>query len=331
MDLTIDLIHAIIIVLYSSCKEYIVLRILNFMTSSPFQTIGLLGRLRCEETAKTITDIISHLSQCHYKLVTDPQTASVLSSTELVKIHPKEELGRHCDVVIVVGGDGSLLSAARAVLAHQTPLIGINRGYLGFLTDLHPQNFADELDQILAGHFRKEERFLLETTITDHADHTIATCDNALNDVVLAPGKMAHLIDFDVFINDEFMCHMRADGLIIATPTGSTAYSLSAGGPILHPQLQAIVLAPMFPHTLGSRPIVVSSNSHIHIVIDPACDSEPNISIDGQRRTPVPAGGHILIHKQATPVTLIHPLSYQYFATLRQKLGWEVKPHVGQR
>ncbi len=299
--------------------------------ASAFHTIGLIGRLRCEETTKVINSIVAHLQQRKYAVILDSDTASVLSTTTTYPTFPQHELGQHCDVIIVVGGDGSLLSAARAVLPHNTPLIGINRGYLGFLTDLHPQQFADELDQVLAGDYTEEQRFLLHTQITNGDKAHPLDCDTSLNDVVLSPGNVAHLIYFDVYINDELMCHNRADGLIIATPTGSTAYALSAGGPILHPQLDAIVLVPMFPHTLGSRPIVINGDSRIRIVVDKRCEAEPNLSMDGQQRVAVPRHAHIHIQKHPRCVRLIHPRSYHYFATLRQKLGWEAKPGLGQR
>lgn len=298
--------------------------------SNAFRTIGLTGRLRCEETAKTIQRIIAHLQQHQYAVVIDDQIVSILANTSY-PTYPTQQIGQHCDVLIVIGGDGSLLSAARAVLPHNTPLIGINRGYLGFLTDIHPQQFATELDQILAGDYTQENRFLLQTQVITQDKKTHLDSVAGLNDVVLSPGKIAHLIHFDVYIDDQLMSHNRADGLIIATPTGSTAYALSAGGPILHPQLNAIVLAPMFPHTLGSRPIVVSGDSQVRIVIDERCEAEPNLSIDGQTRIPIPQGAHIHINKHTQSIRLIHPRSYHYFATLRQKLGWESKPQLGQR
>lgn len=294
--------------------------------STSFQTVGLIGRLSCEETAKTICNIIVHLKERGFGIAIDTDTATVLPNHLACQTYPKKELGQYVDLVIVVGGDGSLLSAARAVLPYDKPLIGVNRGQLGFLTDIHPEQFAEKLDAVLAGHYIEERRFLLQTTLYDIKNKNTLECDPALNDVVLSLGEIAHLIDFDVYINDQLMSHNRSDGLIIATPTGSTAYALSAGGPILHPKLDAIVLTPMFPHTLSSRPIVVSGNSQIKIVVDPSYEARPNISIDGQRRIPLEVQRHIHIQKHPQPIRLIHLKDYHYFATLRKKLGWERKP-----
>ena len=292
--------------------------------ASVFQTIGLIGRLRCEETANTIDKIIQHLQKQVADIVIDEETASVFPKMASVRCLPRATLAQSCDLVIVVGGDGSLLSAARAVLPYNTPLLGVNRGHLGFLTDVHPQHFASTLDAVLSGAYASENRFLLQTQLID-SNQKVLSCDPALNDVVLSPGEVAQLIDFDIFVNGQLMCHNRSDGLIIATPTGSTAYALSAGGPILHPQLDAMVLVPMFPHTLSSRPIVISGNSHIKIVINKRYEAGSNLSIDGQRRVAVPNHSYITIEKHPQLLHLIHPNTYQYFDTLRQKLGWENK------
>lgn len=298
--------------------------------ASVFQTIGLIGRLRCEETANTIEQIIKHLQKQITDIILDEETASIFPTITRFRSLPRATLAESCDLVIVVGGDGSLLSASRAVLPYNTPLLGVNRGHLGFLTDIHPQHFASALDTILSGAYTLEKRFLLQTQLIDNNQQTLSY-DPALNDVVLSPGEVAQLIDFDVFVDGQLMCHSRADGLIVATPTGSTAYALSAGGPILHPQLNAIVLVPMFPHTLSSRPIVISGDSHIKIVINKRYEAESNLSIDGQRRIAVPNQSYITIEKHPQPLHLIHPKTYQYFDTLRQKLGWENKPGQSQR
>ncbi len=178
------------------------------------------------------------------------------------------------------------------------------------------------MGEVLSGNFRKEKRMLLSTSHFFNSKEKYT--DIALNDVVLLPGdELAQMIEFDIIIDGHFVCHQRADGLIIATPTGSTAYALSGGGPILHPQLNAIVLVPMFPHTLSSRPIVVSGDANIELYISERNEASPYVSCDGQSRVKIAPGSHLHIERHEHMLQLIHPDSYEYFATLREKLGWQ--------
>ncbi|MDQ2994754.1 MAG: NAD(+) kinase, partial [Pseudomonadota bacterium] len=233
---------------------------------------------------------------------------------------PKDELKKHCDLIIVVGGDGSLLGAARIAADQNLPVVGINRGTLGFLTDISP-NRLEQLDAVLEGHYLSEERFLLEAQV--HNDQGHQTPMTALNDVVLLPGDKAQMIVFDLYINEYFAYTMRADGLIVATPTGSTAYALSGGGPILFPGLNAIVLVPLCPHILSSRPLVITGDCQLRITICKTNVMTPEISCDGQRRLPVPIGTNITIKKHEHSFRLIHPINYNYYDTLRAKLHWK--------
>lgn len=226
------------------------------------------------------------------------------------------------DLIIVVGGDGSILSAARVAIKVDAFVLGINRGRLGFLTDITPADCEAQLDKILAGGFVEEKRFLFNMTLTNH--HTYE--ENALNDIVLNRGGATHLVDFDVYINKEFVNHYRADGLIIATPTGSTAYSLSAGGPIMHPKLNAIVLVPMFAHTLSARPLVISGEDVIEIHISESNEWNLKISCDGHISHEVKPGMKIVVKKEPRELKLLHPENYRYYDTLRIKLGWGGKP-----
>ncbi|WP_028389471.1 NAD(+) kinase [Legionella fairfieldensis] len=230
------------------------------------------------------------------------------------------------DLIVVVGGDGSLLSAARMAIRMNVPVIGINRGRLGFLTDISPQNIENQLTAVLAGEYQEERRFLLHTRI--HDDKTTYFHGDALNDVVLSRGNETHLIEFDVIINQQFVCHYRSDGLILATPTGSTAYALSAGGPIMHPQLNAIVLVPMFTHSLSSRPLVVDGQVKIDLKISESNENDLRVSCDGHESRLVKAGQLVSIEKNAQQLRLLHPHDYHYYDTLRIKLGWESK-HQG--
>lgn len=285
--------------------------------SNKFQTIGIYGRHRIEHIEDTLWQLIDLLKKLKKDIVVEQSTLQDPN----IKTVAYEQLGKECDLVIVVGGDGSLLHAARAVLPFNTPILGINRGLLGFLTDISPKEMERPICDILAGNFIEEPRFLLEAKVKHHSD--IISSQVALNDVVLLPGQIAHMIRFDVFINDDLMSEHRADGLIVSTPTGSTAYSLSGGGPILHPTLNAVTIVPMFPHTLSSRPIVVHGDAKISIQIDQDNETSPNISCDGAERIAIKPGDKIEIARAEKQLRLIHPSDYSYFQTLRTKLGWQ--------
>lgn len=251
----------------------------------------------------------------------DKDTATHFA-TEL-PLMPREQMGQQQDLIVVVGGDGSMLSAARMAISVNVPVIGINRGRLGFLTDISPIDIDQQLGAVLGGHYREEKRFLLTTRIYDEEQTYYQ--GNALNDVVLGRGSETHLIEFDVYIDNQFVSHYRSDGMILATPTGSTAYALSAGGPIMHPKLNAIVLVPMFSHSLSSRPLVIDAESHIDLVIAKTNESDLRISCDGHESRMVKPGQHVLIQKTAERLCLLHPCDYHYYDTLRIKLGWESK------
>lgn len=287
-----------------------------------FKTVGLMGRQRKEDISDTLLALKQFLQSRKIAVIVEHETANWFPIGGLAT-YPRDTLGKHCDLIIVVGGDGSLLNAARAATLQQTPLLGINRGRLGFLTDIHPQELTTKVAAVLDGHYIEEQRFLLSAEIK-HEERWIAR-DIALNDMVLMPGDVAHMIEFSLNIDEQFVCSQRADGLITATPTGSTAYALSGGGPILHPGLDAIVLVPMFPHTLSSRPLVVPAKSAIKITIDQQNETCPCFSCDGQTRIPIPLGASIHIKKMEKKLSLIHPLDYNYFTTLREKLHWNTK------
>jgi len=284
-----------------------------------FNTVGLIGRQRQEDISDTLLALKNLIKKRKLSLIVETETAKLLPKEKLVTCN-RDELGNHCDLMIVVGGDGSLLNAAHAAVAYNTPVLGINRGRLGFLTDIHPSELTLKVNEVLNGDYIEEKRFLLKIVI-EHKKKTIAQ-HIALNDVVLMPGDVAHMIEFAITIDKQAVCSQRADGLITATPTGSTAYALSGGGPILHPQLDAIVLVPMFPHTLSARPIVINANSKISINVMKTNETSPRLSCDGQAHIPIPIGAHIHIQKKNTRLRLIHPKDYNYFETLRRKLHW---------
>ena len=273
-----------------------------------FKHIGLITRAG-KNTVDTLNAVKAYCLDHHIAISVEQKTADIMHENTLPRFL-ENKLPDNIDLMIVVGGDGSLLHAAHCALDHDLPVLGINRGHLGFLTDINPKELH-RISDVLNGNYTREERFLLKTSL-----------GIALNDVVLLPGE-AQLIEFDIMINNQFVCQQRADGLIIATPTGSTAYALSGGGPILHPHLNAMVLVPMFPHTLSSRPIVIDSDAKVELIISEHKNKTANISCDGQQRITVEPGTRITIEKHEKKLHLIHPDNYDYFATLREKLGWQ--------
>lgn len=240
----------------------------------------------------------------------------------------RDQMDSQHDLIVVVGGDGSLLSAARMAIKVNVPVIGINRGRLGFLTDILPDELETQLGAVLAGNYYEEQRFLLRMRI--HDENTTYFEGDALNDIVLSRGNETHLIAFDVFINKQFVSHYRSDGLILATPTGSTAYALSAGGPIMHPQINAMVMVPMFSHSLNTRPLVIDGESIVEIKISQRNESQLQISCDGHESSDVKPGQQVSIEKNTQQLQLLHPSDYHYYDTLRIKLGWGSQSEFGQ-
>jgi NAD+ kinase len=274
--------------------------------------------------SESLHRLVDFLENQKIKIYQDIDTT--ISYSMDIPVLAREDMGEANDLIIVVGGDGSLLSAARMAIKVNTPVIGINRGRLGFLTDILPQDIESQLGAVLNGQYEEEKRFLLHTSIYDK-DKTYFEGD-ALNDVVLGRGNETHLIEFDVLVNQQLVSHYRSDGMILSTPTGSTAYALSAGGPIMHPQLNAIVLVPMFSHSLSSRPIVIDGEAKIELHISEFNENELRISCDGHESRMVKPGQRVSIYKNGNQLRLLHPLDYHYYDTLRSKLGWESK-HQG--
>ncbi|WP_227368774.1 NAD(+) kinase [Halomonas sp. M20] len=284
-----------------------------------FKNIGLIGRLGSAKVVETLKRLVRFLNAAHYHVIIEERTATVLLD------HGQQEAGTHllgdiCDLVIVVGGDGSMLGAGRALCRSGTPVLGINRGRLGFLTDISPDEVEERVGEVLAGDYMIEERFLLDTEVF-RRDELVGTGES-LNDVVIHPGKAVRMIEFELFVDGQFVYSQRSDGLIIATPTGSTAYALSGGGPIVHPKLDAITLVPMFPHTLSSRPIVVDAASEIVVHIGETNETYPHVSCDGQTRVVSTPGDIVHVRRKPHKLMLIHPRGHNYFEICRSKLGW---------
>lgn len=284
-----------------------------------FHSIGLIGKPNHAGANLTLTKLHTFLIALGYKVIVEERVAedmNVDNDTTASVV----DIGKQCDLAIVVGGDGNMLGAARILARFDIAVIGVNRGNLGFLTDLDPENFECPLEQVLAGQFSEERRFLLEVQVYRH--ETLKSTNTAVNEAVLHANKVAHMIEFEAFIDGDFVFSQKSDGLIISTPTGSTAYSLSGGGPILNPNLNAVSLVPMFPHTLTSRPLVVDADSEITLILSPENDVDLQISCDSHVMLAVMPGDKIVIRKSEQKLRMVHPKNYSYYNTLRQKLNW---------
>lgn len=283
-----------------------------------FQTIAIVGKPRHDIALQTHLAVYNWLKDRQYNVLVEAKIAQQLELPNATSIN---EIGEWADLVIVIGGDGNMLGIARQLAKYRVPLIGINRGNLGFLTDIAPQTAFEQLHSCLErGEFMIEDRFLLDARIERNGK--VIESNNALNEVVLHSSQIARTIDFEVYIDGRFAFSQRSDGLIIATPTGSTAYSLSAGGPILTPNMNAIALVPMNPHSLSSRPLVVDGDSVISLRF--AQYNQPNLvmSCDSQNLLPFETQDRIIVQKSPDKLKLLHLKDYNYFNVLGSKLGW---------
>ncbi|MGD8177191.1 NAD(+) kinase [Marinimicrobium sp. ARAG 43.8] len=289
-----------------------------------FTTIGLIVRRNSDSAVYSLKRLIRFLQDQGKAFVLEQETADHLPDKSLQKgascTASLEDLGSYCDLVIVVGGDGSMLSGARALVNSGVPLLGVNRGRLGFLTDITPDDIEQKVAEVLAGQYVAEQRFLLDTEVRRRGQ--LISAGDALNDVVLHPGELIRMLEFELYVDDHFVTSQRSDGMIVSTPTGSTAYALSGGGPILHPRLDAIGLVPMNPHTLSSRPMVVPGDSHIKILVGEYNNASPQVTCDGQLHFRIHPGDEVVIRKKPKQLTLIHPLNHNFYERCRSKLGW---------
>ena len=288
-------------------------------TTSEFKRVGLLGRREHPGVNQVVADLLALLDKREIEVTLEDRLAT-LANFEKRAMMPREKIGEIVDLAIVIGGDGSLLSAARTLVRHNTPVIGINRGRLGFLTDVSPDELSEQVSAVLDGDYTRDSRFLLDAEVV-RGDQVIGSAE-ALNDVVVNSGTSAQMIEFELTIDGEFVYRLNADGLIMSTPTGSTAYSLSGGGPIMNPHLDAMVLVPMFPHSLTSRPIVVQGNSEIRIDVVSRNQIHPLVTCDGQVSITALPGDSVVVRKKREPLTLLHPPGYSFYASCRDKLRW---------
>ena len=289
-----------------------------------FKTIGLISKnINNNFLNNTLIEIYYFLKKHHYEVFIEK---TIFNYLNLVEEHTHNTLSIHaigetCDLAIVVGGDGNMIGAARILSQYNIALLGVNRGTLGFLTDIEPDKCKKQILSILKGEFITEKRFLLEAQIINEKNTQSSSI--AVNEIVLHPGRIAHMMQCEVYINNTFLSHYKGDGIIISTPTGSTAYSMSAGGAILTPNLNTIILVPMLPHSLSSRPIVLDADSHLKL-IPYYQDKNFELSFDGHIVRNIEKDDIIIIKKLKNHFRLIHPKSYDYFQNLRSKLAWNI-------
>lgn len=286
---------------------------------SEFKTIGLIGKPTATEIAETFTLLYQHLVQNGFEVWVDTDSCSLLSE-RVVHCCNQDELAERCDLGIAVGGDGTFLTAARVLAPQQTPLIGVNLGRLGFLVDIWPDEMIVKLDAILAGDYVAEERHLLKAAVL--RDGEIIQEQTAVNEVVVHRWITPGLIEMVTHIDGVFLNILRSDGLIISTPTGSTAYALSGGGPIIHPKLNAIVLVPINPHTMSNRPIVVDAHSEVQIKFNQSQEFHAQVNCDDLPIPDVLLSDVVRIRQAPKPIKILHPTDYDYYNILRAKLNW---------
>lgn len=292
--------------------------------SHAFKTIALIGKYQSPDVAAAVLQIGDFLRARGLKVLIEQGTASSTRLWSGFAVATYDEIGAGADLAVVLGGDGTMLNAARRLAAHGVPLVGVNEGRLGFLTDIARENMDVGLGAILDGKGIEAPRFMLDVVVkrgTRNVFHTVA-----LNDVVVNKGDIGRMIEFDVRIDDEFVYTQRSDGMIVSTPTGSTAYALSANGPILHPDMVGIALVPLCPHTLTARPITLPDSCTIDIVL--LAPHDARVHFDGQERFDARAGDCIRVTRSPHHIRLIHPPGYSYFAMLREKLHWSASPRT---
>jgi NAD+ kinase len=285
--------------------------------SKAFKTVAIVGKSDAANLPEVLDQLAGILRKRRLKLLGDPLTASARPDL-FDETLPIEGLRDKADLAIVVGGDGTLLSCARLMAERGVPLVGINLGRLGFLTDVPAKGLAAGIAAVLDGDYVAEERMLLAGACMRGDTTRLAAV--AMNDVVVSRGGMGSMIEFAVTVDGEFIYSLRADGLIVATPTGSTAYALSAGGPILHPALDAIALVPISPHTLSNRPVAIRSSSRIEITLVRGVDARANFDV--QAYCQLEPGDVVTVTASPKPAILLHPPGYRYFSMLREKLRW---------
>ncbi len=294
---------------------------MNSAAAPAFRTVALIGKYQSREIAESLLSLAAFLSQRGVEVLVEETTAEAVGAVGFA-VASYETIGARAELAVILGGDGTMLNAARRLAEFEVPLVGINQGRLGFMTDIALDSMIESVTALLEGRFVREQRFLLNAEVL--RDGKPAFQMLALNDVVVNKGEIGRMIELEVKVDGELIHVLRADGLIVSTPTGSTAYALSANGPILHPSVPGIAIVPLCPHALSNRPITVSDNSTIEIVLVPP--HEARVHFDGQTRFEARAGDVVRATRSNHGITLLHPPGYSYFAMLREKLHWSSTP-----
>jgi NAD+ kinase len=279
-----------------------------------FGRVALVGKLGSPEIGASLRELTAFLKQRGCEMFIEKDTAAEIGERGL----DYAAIGARADLAVVIGGDGTLLAAARNLVRHHVPVVGVNLGRVGFMTDIGHRDMKSGIGAILDGKYSMEERVLLDAEILRGKESVLRTL--ALNEAVIGKGAQGRLIEFELALDGESIYTLRADGMIVATPTGSTAYALSAQGPILHPAVPALALVPLAPHTLSARPVSVSDKSVIEISLKHALDARAHF--DGLALADLQQGDRLVLKRSADTARFVHPPGYHYFATLREKLGW---------
>jgi len=287
--------------------------------SEKFSKVGIISKHGEARVVDAVNSVCEFLKSIDREIYFDRSSAEIMENPQF-EILSRRELGQRVDLAIVIGGDGTLLNAARSLAQYDVPLLGINLGRLGFLTDISPLDMEQKLSDIFNGKYKEEPRGLLHTTITRQGE--LISESSAFNDVVVHKWNGARMLEYETYIDNQFINTTRSDGLIVSTPTGSTGYALSGGGPILHPSLHAIVLVPICPHSMTYRPLVVFADAQIEIIVKDCNQAEAQVTCDGQINLGIQAHDRVTIQRHDNCARLIHPVSYDYYEILRAKLHW---------
>ena len=287
------------------------------MPAAPFRTIGIFSRPRRADISDIVRPLLEWLSKRGIRGLYDTETAESLRDEKGGQT--REALARECDLILVLGGDGTLIAAAREVSPREIPILPINLGSLGFLTSFTIEELYTALEETLAGHLPASERVMLTATLL--RGEQVVESQRVLNEAVITKGALARMIEVELSIDEDFVCRYRADGLIVATPTGSTAYSMSAGGPIVHPAVESIIVTPICPHTLTDRPLVVGDRRNVEMRLRGPAESV-YLTLDGQKGVLMESEDRVSIARANERLKLIQPKRKSYYEILRNKLKW---------
>ncbi|MEJ7617707.1 MAG: NAD(+)/NADH kinase [Pyrinomonadaceae bacterium] len=291
------------------------------MVAPSIRRVGVVVKPHQPEAMKTICRLLEWLSERRITLVGDPQLerAQIESETGCaLEVVERERLAESVDLIVVLGGDGTMIATARILGDREVPVLGINYGHLGYLAEFKIEEMVPALESILAGHYRVERRVMLEAEL--RRGEVRLSGGRVLNDAVISKSALSRIIEIEIRLNQQFVNSFRADGLIVSTPTGSTAYNLSAGGPIIYPSMNAVVITPICPHTLSQRPLVVPDSAEIELILK--TEEDVALTLDGQVGFPLQVNDRVVVGKSSTTFQLIQPANRNYFDVLRDKLRW---------